>query len=522
MAVLMLTAGLVCMLGLNSAGAPAHLDEPKDLYRPVYHFTPPKNWMNDPNGLVYFDGEYHLFYQYNPHGITWGHMSWGHAISKDMVTWEHLPVAIPEADGIMAFSGSAVHDAANTSGLGENGKGPLVAIYTGHRPADGRQNQWIASSNDRGRTWKKLEGNPVLEIGSNNFRDPKVWWHEPSKCWMMVISLSEERKVQFYKSPDLKAWTHLSDFGGAGSTHGIWECPDMFELPIDGRPGEEPSGERRWVLIVNIGWAGPQGGNGCQYFVGSFDGTKFTVDPTWKSELPMWLDHGRDFYATVTWSGVPALPGKSEGRRVALGWMVNGEYSSVTPTWPWRSAMTIPRELSLKKTEEGLRVFQQPVRELEKARGKVVDLGSGTVAEVSERIAKAGLKGNALEIRARFKTNGATRSGVRVHVGDGEFTEIGYDRGRKAGYIDRRSSGNTSFHHAFAGVHEARLFETGDVVEMHIFVDSCSVEAFFNGGEKVITDLVYPNAREGRIEVFESGGKAEIESLSVCEITPGN
>lgn len=518
----MVIGGLVCALTLGALSTPAPAGEPKDLYRPVYHFTPPQNWMNDPNGLVYFDGEYHLFYQYNPFGITWGHMSWGHAVNTDLVHWEHLPVAIPEADGIMAFSGSAVYDAANTSGLGENGKGPLVAIYTGHRPSDGRQNQWIASSNDRGRTWKKFEGNPVLDIGSNNFRDPKVMWYEPGKCWVMVVSLSEDRKVQFYSSPDLKSWTHMSDFGSAGTTHGIWECPDFFELPVD-----ENNSDRRWVLIVNVGWGGPQGGNGCQYFVGNFDGKTFTPDPTWKSDKVAWLDHGRDFYAAVTWSGVPALPGEREGRRIALGWMVNGEYASVTPTWPWRSAMTIPRELSLRQTTAGFRVFQRPVRELESARGKRVELGGGSVAQVSERIEQAAINGTSLEIRAKFKTAGATRRGVRVHMGDGEFTEVGYDRARKCGYIDRRSSGNTDFHPAFSGVHEARLWDAGEggegggVVEMHIFIDVCSVEAFFNGGERVVTDLVYPTTQEGKIEVFESGGKAEVVEISVWEIKPG-
>lgn len=245
----------------------------KEAYRPQLHFTPEKNWMNDPNGLVYFDGEYHLFYQYNPFGDKWGHMSWGHAVSRDLVHWQHLPVALPEEDGVMIFSGSAVVDEKNTSGFGLSGKPAMVAIYTGYHPADGRQDQRIAYSTDRGRTWTKYSGNPVIDIKSTDFRDPKVFWHEPSKRWIMVAVLAAERKARFYTSPDLKRWTHLSDFGPAGAIGGAWECPDLFELPVDGK-----SGPTKWVLIVNLNPGGVAGGSGAQYFIGSFDGTRFSSE----------------------------------------------------------------------------------------------------------------------------------------------------------------------------------------------------------------------------------------------------
>ena len=245
----------------------------KETYRPQFHFTPEKNWMNDPNGLVYFDGEYHLFYQYNPFGDKWGHMSWGHAVSKDLVHWQNLPVALPEEDGIMIFSGSAVVDEKNTSGFGLSGKPPMVAIYTGYHPADGRQDQRIAYSTDRGRTWTKYSGNPVIDIKSTDFRDPKVFWYEPSKRWIMVVVLAAERKVRFYASPDLKGWTHLSDFGPAGAIGGAWECPDLFELPVAGKPGLT-----KWGLIVSLNPGGVAGGSGAQYFLGSFDGTRFSSD----------------------------------------------------------------------------------------------------------------------------------------------------------------------------------------------------------------------------------------------------
>jgi sucrose-6-phosphate hydrolase SacC (GH32 family) len=245
----------------------------KETYRPQFHFTPEKNWMNDPNGLVYFDGEYHLFYQYNPFGDKWGHMSWGHAVSKDLVHWQNLPVALPEENGVMIFSGSAVVDEKNTSGFGLSGKPPIVAIYTGYHPADGRQDQRIAYSTDRGRTWTKYSGNPVIDIMSTDFRDPKVFWYEPGKRWIMVVVLAAERKVSFYASPDLKRWTHLSDFGPAGAIGGAWECPDLFELPVDGK-----TGHTKWGLIVNLNPGGVAGGSGAQYFIGSFDGTHFSAE----------------------------------------------------------------------------------------------------------------------------------------------------------------------------------------------------------------------------------------------------
>ena len=244
----------------------------REPFRPQFHFTPATNWMNDPNGMVYYDGEYHLFYQYNPFGDKWGHMSWGHAVSPDLVHWEHLPLALAEENGVMIFSGSAVVDWKNTSGFGQDGKPPMIAIYTGHYTEKPLQNQHIAYSNDRGRTWTKFAGNPVLDIGARDFRDPKVMWHEESKKWVMTVCMPTDRKVRFYSSPNLKDWTQLSEFGPAGSVKGIWECPDLFPVKIDG------SRKSKWVLIVNIGGASVAGGSGCQYFVGEFDGTKFIAD----------------------------------------------------------------------------------------------------------------------------------------------------------------------------------------------------------------------------------------------------
>ena len=258
----------------------------KEPYRPQFHFSPAVNWTNDPNGLVYHDGEWHIFYQFNPFGDLWGHMSWGHAVSEDLFRWKHLPVAIPEEGDVMAFSGSAVVDHFNTTGFGLDGKAPIVAVYTSRTETD--QTQSIAYSLDRGRTWTRYGGNPVLDAEDPAFRDPKVFWHQPTRRWIMAVVLADQRKVSLYGSPDLKIWTHLSDFGPQGA-HPVrnWECPDLFELPVEGEPGET-----KWILQVDSGMGHPWLGSGCQYFVGDFDGVRFTNDNP--PETALWLDWGRD------------------------------------------------------------------------------------------------------------------------------------------------------------------------------------------------------------------------------------
>src|SRR5215207_2428265 len=290
--------------------------------RPQYHFTPPQNFMNDPNGLVFYDGEYHLFYQYNPFGDVWGHMSWGHAVSRDLIHWEHLPVALHEEDGVMIFSGSAVVDWQNTSGFGNANFPPLIAIYTGHSEVE--QNQNLAYSNDRGRTWTKYSGNPVIAIGSRDFRDPKVFWHEPTHCWVMVTALADQQKVRFDSSPDLIHWTHLSNFGPEGRVDNEWECPDIFLMNVEGQPGFQ-----KWVLKVDVNHSILG-----QYFVGHFDGLCFINDAS--SDQVLRVDYGKDFYAAQSWSNT------SVGRRIWIGWMNNWDYAKVIPTAPWRGLFSIP------------------------------------------------------------------------------------------------------------------------------------------------------------------------------------
>ena len=296
-----------------------------EAYRPQFHFSPEKNWMNDPNGLVYYQGEYHMFFQYNPSGDTWGNMSWGHAVSTDLVHWTQLPLAIPQDDKNMIFSGSAVIDKDNTTGFGQPGNPAMVAIYTAADKATGKQSQALAYSTDKGRTFTKYSGNPVLDIGSNNFRDPKVFWYEAGHEWLMSAALSDQHKVTFYSSPDLKTWTHLSDFGPAGATGGAWECPDLFPLPDPANPGKQ-----KWVLTVNLNPGGIAGGSGVQYFTGSFDGTTFASDdkpyvPPAGTSLGSFDDgtfHG--WQATGTAFGTAPATGNLPGQSTVTGWVGTG------------------------------------------------------------------------------------------------------------------------------------------------------------------------------------------------------
>jgi fructan beta-fructosidase len=507
----LLAAALAAALASVAAGPQGFYMEP---FRPQYHYTPEKNWMNDPNGMVFYEGEYHLFYQYNPAGDKWGHMSWGHAVSPDMVHWTHLPLALAEADNVMIFSGSAVVDWKNSSGFGKDGRPPLVAVYTGFRTTDRVQFQCIAYSNDKGRTWTKYSGNPVIDINSMDFRDPKVQWHDATRRWIMTVSLSAQHKVRFYGSDNLKAWTLLSEFGPAGATGGVWECPDLFELPLPG------TNDKRWVLVVNMNPGSVAGGSGGQYFIGRFDGTQFVADRDSlipprpgrsASESAHWFDYGPDYYAAVSWSDVPA----SDGRRLWLGWMSNWEYGGDVPTSPWRSAMSIPREVGLSRTAEGIRLVQKPAREVESLRDRHFAFKSGDVSEANAWLKERHVQGDQLELMVEFAPRSSGTEGVKVLTSDTEATVIGVDRQRGRAFVDRTHSGNVTFHQKFSGVYDAPLAVHDGRVKLHLFVDASSVEVFVNDGERVFTSLVYPSAASRGVELFGSMTSARITSLNV-------
>jgi sucrose-6-phosphate hydrolase SacC (GH32 family) len=436
--------------------------------RPSAHFTARNTWLNDPNGLLHHEGVFHLFFQNNPSGTTWGNISWGHATSTDLVTWIEHEVAIAATEDEMVFSGSAVVDHRNTAGFAGPGETAFVAIYTSATsPAQaategrGPQAQSLAYSVDDGMTWTRYAGNPVLDIGSSEFRDPKVFWHGGDDGhWVMVAVEAVERRVVVYTSPDLIAWERASHFGPAHATGGVWECPDLFPLPV------RDSDEVRWVLVVSLNPGGIAGGSGSQYFIGDFDGRTFTADRIVESDDLAdfdWLDYGRDYYAAVSFSGV------ADGRLLMIGWASNWQYANVVPTAPWRSAMSLVRELELVRGPDGrVRVAQRPVLPAD-----VRDL---------------------LVFDATLPCGPGERVAVEVTSPAGDRFVVTVDGDDRSISCDRTGSGDVAFHTDFASVDSARLpAETDDTVDVRVIVDAMVVEVFAAGGLVTFTELVLPS-----------------------------
>jgi fructan beta-fructosidase len=503
-----IVAVFIMLIGCRSTnagetGTTMSLEQP---FRPQYHLTPPEKWANDPNGMVYYDGEYHLFYQHNPQDTVWGPMHWGHAVSTDLVNWTHLPIALyPDEIGTI-FSGSAVIDWQNTAGFGQEA---MVAIFT--HDDDGHQVQSLAYSRDKGRTWTKYDGNPVLEPPRNirNFRDPKVFWYETEEGrghWVMVISAGNI--VLFFTSPDLKAWQPSGGFGLTyGATCGVWETPDLFELPVDGGP------ETRWLLAVAIGDCAPAGGSGVQYFVGHFDGEVFTSENP--EEMILWADFGADFYAPQSWSDVPA------GRRVWLAWMSNWAYANSTPTSTWRSAFTIPREPALVTTAEGIRLVQRPIAELAELRDEHQSWRDEMITADSDLLGDSA--GETLEIIAEFEIESledADRFGLRLRTGEGAFTTIGYALKERRLFVDRMQSGEVDFNAHFPRAHTAEMPPMDGIIRLHIFVDRSSVELFGNDGRVVFTEQIFPAAGSLGLELFVDGGQIQLNALDIYQLEP--
>jgi sucrose-6-phosphate hydrolase SacC (GH32 family) len=466
-------------------------------YRPQYHFSPRQHWTNDPNGLVYFEGEYHLFFQYNPFGNEWGHMSWGHAVSRDLLHWQELGVALPEENGVMIFTGSTVVDEHNSSGFCSGKKACMVAVYTGHTPEKGSkpalQTQNLAYSNDRGRTWTKYVANPVLNLNMADFRDPKVFWSEQSKRWIMAVSLPNDHKVRLYASADLKKWAVASEFGPAGAVGGQWECPELFQLPVDGQADES-----RWVLKVGLNPGARLGGSGEQYFVGQFDGTKFTNDNP--SSLTLWTDYGKDCYCALTFNGLPR--GQNP---VMIGWMDNWQYAAKLPTSPWRGQMTFPRSLSLRKTAEGIRLYQQPT-DMKELLGDTQTISTGKPAAAAT---------HSFIFKSEMQLGSAREAGWKLLGEGGHYTAVGYDSGKQALFVDRTNSGLTSFSPDFPARIESPLKLADKVLRLQILVDRCSVEVFADGGKVVSTNLVFPPPDASKITQYSTGGAVASATGSV-------
>jgi fructan beta-fructosidase len=479
-------------------------------WRPQFHFTPPKNFMNDPNGLVYYKGEYHLFYQYNPQGTEWGHMSWGHAVSTDMLYWKNLPLAIPEETGqYMIYSGSAVVDWHNTSGLCASGDAAdpscLIAIYTA--AGTNIQRQHLAFSNDGGRTWKEYAGNPIADLKQPDFRDPKVFWYEADKKWVMVAVLADERKAVFFDSRDLKNWVLRSSFEIGGNDKGQWECPDLFELPVDGNPGS-----KKWMLVVNRNPGAPAGGTGTRYFVGNFDGTQFVNETPAAQEL--WADYGKDFYATNSFSDLPP----KDGRRIWVGWISNWQYANREPTAVWRGAQSLPRELSLARFPDGIRLVQKPIAETKSLRGReFLQLSNVSVPMAMQAMHLANVHGETLEIEAELAPGDAKEMGFHLRKGGSEETILGFTPESKEVFVDRTRSGQVSFAPEFPGRHEAPLRQSSRV-KLHIFLDRSSVEVFVNDGEVVLTDRIYPSPGSDGIGLYSNEERGKVLSLSIWKL----
>lgn len=478
-------------------------------YRPQFHYTPRINWMNDPNGLVYYQGVYHLFHQYNPFGNRWGYMSWGHAVSTDLVHWDHKAVAIPygkeQEEGI--FSGSAVVDHQNTSGFGDGGNPPIVAIYTSHYTLeDGStdQAQSLAYSLDGGETFTKYKGNPVLEFGDPDFRDPNVSWNEEMGKWLMVVALPTQHKVRFYSSENLKDWEYLSEFGPAGATGGIWECPDFFQLPVN-----SDSKNQKWVLHVDMNPGSIAGGSGSQYFVGEWDGTTFTPDKEFMDTAPHWVDYGTDFYAAISWNNIP----EEDGRQLWVGWMNNWNYANDIPTDPWRSAMSIPRSIHLESNNGSYRLIQKPVESLKQLREDPVRIKNLALNNETVSLSDREVSGKAFEMMIEIDPGDAKTVGLNVRTGENQETVIGFDAAKSSVFVDRTNSGQSDFNEEFAKRNDAPVELENGRVRLHVFVDWSSVEVFINDGSRVITNRIFPDSESTGVSAFSEGGTAEITNL---------
>lgn len=462
-------------------------------YRPRYHFSPAKNWCNDPNGLVYNNGTYHLFYQHNPYANTWGHMTWAHATSKDLLHWKHQPIAIPEENGVMIFSGTCVADKKNTGGFANKpGQVPMIAIYTGHREGI-NQSQHIAYSLDNGLTWTKYKNNPILDLHKKDFRDPKVFWYEPSKYWVMCVMLPVEHLVQFYSSNNLIDWIHLSDFGPAGDTSGVWECPDLTPVPVEGMPGK-----KKWVLQMSMNAS-------MQYFVGEFDGVKFVSEnPSDKIFRP---DYGPDYYAAICYNQLP-----DSNKPTAIGWINNWFYANDIPTAPWKGAMSLPRTLSVKKINSEWILIQQPLELLNKQRRLLYK--SRTINFTHQWKLPASPQ-QQYELDVDLRVNTGEKSGVRIAAGHEHALEIGVDAEKQLLYLDRSKTAGQSFNKNFQERNHFEIpYPNTGLIQLRIFVDHSIVEVFVDGGKRVFTAQFFPDEKDTGIEIFSTGNKAA--STTAC------
>ncbi len=491
----------VCWKGIALADKLDYTDR-ETRFRPLFHHTPEYGWMNDPNGMFYKDGVWHLYYQYNPYGSKWQNMSWGHSTSSDLVNWEHKPVAL-RPDGLGSiFSGSCVVDTDNTAGMG---KDEVIALYTS---AGTSQMQSMAHSSDNGITFNVYPANPVITLESEA-RDPNMFWNERTGEWNLVLAHALDHEMLFFTSPDLKEWTLQSAFGkGIGAQDGVWECPDLFELPVEG------TDEKKWVLICNINPGGPFGGSAVQYFVGDWDGRKFTADTLPDGSIPTkWLDYGKDNYALVSWSGAP------DGRRTAIGWMSNWQYAADVPTMQYRSANTLPREIGLFRGPDGeVYASSAPSPELLGMRGKLTEsasrINAGSKAR-SFRLPEA--NDGVCEILMDIDAAKADNVTLTLSNKAGDEVVMTYDRKASQFSFDRTRSGIVDFSESFPAITVSPTYEKNGKISLRVFIDRSSIELFGNEGRFVMTNLVFPTQPYSTLSVASSGN-AKISNLKIFSV----
>jgi len=468
-------------------------------YRPQYHFTPPEHWNNDPNGLVYYKGEYHMFYQYFPGGMQWGPMHWGHAVSKDMLHWKQLPVALyPDSIGYI-FSGSAVVDEDNTAGFRQGSEKTLVAIFTQHDPNNSREVQSIAYSNDKGRTWKKYDHNPVIDNpGLHDFRDPNVKWYAAGHCWILALAGGDH--IAFYSSPNLRDWKKESEFGRHLGNHGgVWECPDLIPMKVKG-------GGTKWLLMVN-NFGSPAGGGSTQYFIGDFDGKRFTPADT----LTRWLYGGADEYAGVTWNN-------TGGRTVFIGWMNNWPGASEkVPSYKWRGGMTLPVELNLEKESDSLVLTCQPIKELAKQEHLLFHQSGLTLGDNEWDKSFSGDQLSSSVTRLETEIAKGQQVTFSLENAQGEHIDISYDADKRQLKVDRTAASGTALQPESAKQHQLDLPEDITKLSLEIYYDRSSVEIFVNH-RWMMTDLVFPTSPYNKVHIMTGGGLHQLDEVKVSAI----
>lgn len=484
-------AFFVVSLMLNACSSSSKTLKNKPItYRPVYHYTPEKNWVNDPNGMVYLDGEYHLFYQYNPFGDKWGHMSWGHAVSKDLKTWQELPLAIPEtmnADSstTMVFSGSAVVDSLNTSGFFEKGfKQGMVAIYTSHIDKKGQglaQHQSLAYSSDKGRTWKFYDKNPILNIGLKDFRDPNVFAYEGK--WRMIVVKPLEYTAQIYESADLKKWKLLSEFGKIGDYAKIWECPSLFKVPV------ENSNKFKWISMISSAHEDTDY-VGMQYFVGDFDGKKFTPDA---QTGVLRIDYGKDFYAAIPFNNLPA----KDKNPMIMAWENNWTYAGDIPSEGRRGMFSMPRKLSLVNENGKFHLVQKPVY-ADNIHTETLTLKASELSEVKT----FDMPSNSYRLNLTFDLANTKGFSIDLLKNEEEKSVLSYDVASQKLSFNRTKSGKVDFNKTFASIESMKVAPQNGILKLDIFVDNSIIEIFANDGRAVLTDLVFPTISGGRINIL--------------------